>query len=272
MCGIFGVFRVNVTDKLNRELVMPIRELVSSLTVQSSIRGRDSSGICVVNDKNVTVFKDKVEGTFIGSALGFRNSLKAINGINTFYSVIGHTRLKTKGSFLNNMNNHPLICGDIVGVHNGMIANDDEVFKDLFGENDRLAEVDSEIIFALINKYIQEGKTLNESIKETSKSIFGSYSCAAINMKDIEKLVLFRNRGDLSIVKIPKMDLVIFASTYAIITKAIGDVKGITIDDTTTWVPISMNQGVIIELGKTYSHTIINLKHGPQNMDIWGWY
>lgn len=65
---------------------------------------------------------------------------------------VGHTRWATHGSPENLLNNHPIRHGQIVGVHNGVIRN----YRDILAETGRwddAAEVDSESIFAAVNKW-----------------------------------------------------------------------------------------------------------------------
>lgn len=70
---------------------------------------------------------------------------------------IGHVRLATHGTELNSVNNHPIVHGQIMGVHNGICYNYKEVLAQTGREHSK-AEVDSEAIFAAINKYgIREG-------------------------------------------------------------------------------------------------------------------
>lgn len=66
-------------------------------------------------------------------------------------AAILHTRMWTQGRPENNDNNHPIRSGNVVGVHNGGIWNDDSLW-DLLPEGSRQAEVDSEVIFALLDK------------------------------------------------------------------------------------------------------------------------
>lgn len=66
--------------------------------------------------------------------------------------LVCHVRWFTHGSPENNLNNHPIPHGRIVGVHNGVIRNYAEVLA-VTGREDGRTEVDSEAIFAAINKW-----------------------------------------------------------------------------------------------------------------------
>lgn len=78
-------------------------------------------------------------------------------------SGIVHTRAGTQGSEKDNNNNHPIVVprpngdGHIVGVHNGIIVNDAQVFRN-YPEAERIAEVDSEAIFQLLAIHGEPGK------------------------------------------------------------------------------------------------------------------
>jgi glucosamine 6-phosphate synthetase-like amidotransferase/phosphosugar isomerase protein len=63
-------------------------------------------------------------------------------------TAILHTRWATQGSPTVNDNNHPIPRGKIVLTHNGHIANDDQLFKQL--KVDRIGQVDSEAVAALL--------------------------------------------------------------------------------------------------------------------------
>jgi predicted glutamine amidotransferase len=65
---------------------------------------------------------------------------------------IGHVRHATHGPETVMVNNHPIIHGDWVGVHNGIVYNYREILKKT-GRQHKKAEVDSEAIFAAIDKY-----------------------------------------------------------------------------------------------------------------------
>jgi hypothetical protein len=65
---------------------------------------------------------------------------------------VGHVRFATHGSPKYHGNNHPLIHGSIVGVHNGVLS-DWEPILAATGREDDKTEVDSEAIFAAVNKW-----------------------------------------------------------------------------------------------------------------------
>jgi glucosamine--fructose-6-phosphate aminotransferase (isomerizing) len=64
--------------------------------------------------------------------------------------LLVHVRDYTKGHPSFSANNHPIRHGTVVGIHNGIIVNDDELFaRNGIGRADAEMTVDSEIIFAL---------------------------------------------------------------------------------------------------------------------------
>lgn len=65
---------------------------------------------------------------------------------------VGHTRWATHGSPQDNRNNHPVPHGNIIGVHNGVLRNHAKILA-VTGREDPKTEVDSEAIFAAINKW-----------------------------------------------------------------------------------------------------------------------
>src|SRR5919106_3569238 len=66
--------------------------------------------------------------------------------------VLVHVRDYTKGHPTIEANNHPIRHGAVVGVHNGIIANDEEIFAEFgFRRAEPAMTVDSEAIFALVD-------------------------------------------------------------------------------------------------------------------------
>jgi len=65
---------------------------------------------------------------------------------------VGHTRWATHGDPKNNANNHPILHGNVLGVHNGVLRNHESILAET-GRQDAASEVDSEAIFAAVNKW-----------------------------------------------------------------------------------------------------------------------
>ncbi|HET8653163.1 MAG TPA: hypothetical protein VFM13_11400, partial [Gaiellaceae bacterium] len=68
--------------------------------------------------------------------------------------VLLHVRDYTKGHPTIAANNHPVRHGHVVGVHNGIILNDEEIFaRHGFERQEPEMTVDTEAIFALVDEY-----------------------------------------------------------------------------------------------------------------------
>jgi len=133
MCGI-GAFQLREGDGDPRLLAQSLlRELV--------IRGRDASGVAWhADDKDESfIQKFNCDGVELAKYLDEHIGRTAIV----------HTRYATQGSPKDNDNNHPIDVNGVLGVHNGHINNDDELFKKVTGYK-RKGTVDSEAAFAYL--------------------------------------------------------------------------------------------------------------------------
>ena len=103
-------------------------------------------------------------------------------------NLLVHVRDFTKGHPSLEANNHPIRHGSVVGVHNGIIENDDELF-----EQHRIERahpemtVDSEIIFALAE--LARGRTA-----EALQKLYGSMATAWLD-EGRPELLLARGLG-----------------------------------------------------------------------------
>lgn len=156
MCGIAG-FSLHPAESCHPT------QLARAMLREIVHRGPDATGAAWVSPKTQDVFvqKDAV------SAHRFAPMLN-LEGART---CILHTRWATKGTVKNNLNNHPIDAHGIVGVHNGVIRNDDAVFDVLGSLAERYGEVDSEAIFALLNADVEMPITDRLTLLEGSAAI-----------------------------------------------------------------------------------------------------
>jgi glucosamine 6-phosphate synthetase-like amidotransferase/phosphosugar isomerase protein len=102
--------------------------------------------------------------------------------------VLVHVRDYTKGHPTIEANNHPVRHGAVVGIHNGIIVNDDEIFDRHGFKRDRPEmSVDTEAIFALAEALGSHGETLEE--------LRGSMAAAWVDAREDGVVYLARGVG-----------------------------------------------------------------------------
>jgi len=225
MCGIFGVL---TNEKRNFSLAH-LNSIIDELFILSESRGKEAAGIAVLTDGKIKIYKEGIIATsfiysksykhFISSAFNSASRDNNNTAITNTLAVIGHTRLATNGTQTNNDNNSPMVCGDLIGVHNGIIVNDKELWEAL-PSLQRISTVDSESFFALLNLFLKSGLSLIESTKIVFNKIEGSASIACIVPK-IDDVILATNTGSLYSCRNAKGNIYIFASESYILQRLI---------------------------------------------------
>lgn len=146
MCGLAGLLLC--PQPRSPEAWASIRDAFTRNLLSNEERGWHAAGVALVQrDGRLFLFKQPGPASHLVQTGGYRAVLDQLGPETT--AVLGHARAPTKGSPENNANNHPLLAGQVVGIHNGHIANDDELFARL--ALPREAEVDSEIIVRLLD-------------------------------------------------------------------------------------------------------------------------
>lgn len=229
MCGIFGIANCGPVTYAK---AAAFRRATRKLLEESQIRGGRASGLCVLTKKEAVMYKDGLPAVSLVQKPGYAAVIQNIKPNREFKIMIGHTRTPTKGSPKFNVNNHPIRANDIIGVHNGMIGNDDVLFNRYRKHINRRGEVDSEIIFRLLDYHISRGKSIARATQETHETISGSYACAFVNQKNPRYLTLFCDSfSDLVLYKYSNLGVIVFASTKNIIDAAL---KGDSMLDTSS--------------------------------------
>lgn len=267
MCGIFGAVHYG-EQMMTHFKIQQIHNVLENLTKYSEDRGRDAAGLCIISDK-AYIFKDHIKGSLFIKEPSFRSVMYEINRMQRFRCALGHARMETKGSYLINANNHPIIANKAIGVHNGVIVNDDLLFRAYDDDIEREGEVDSEIIFRLIDFHINSGSTIEQAVKKVCNEISGSYACAFVHLDYPNYLTLFNGSTypSIEVHDYGQSETLFFASTSAILKKATNDNTLFNSTMTTKRYDIPMKKGVRIsaDSGEIYCFDIdsnLEIAHG----------
>ncbi len=173
MCGIAGY-------SLSRSSGVDPTLAAQTLMAAISERGSDAAGYCFRGPGlQLKVHKRRA---------GASQLLDAISVPEGAAQVLVHVRDFTKGHPSCAANNHPVRHGSVVGVHNGIIRNDEEIFaRHGFKRATRGMTVDSEVIFALAEKERSRARALEE--------LYGSMATAWLDERDPDVLFLARGIG-----------------------------------------------------------------------------
>lgn len=159
MCGIVGYIGENKAKDI---LLTGLKNL--------EYRGYDSSGIAL-KDNNIKIIKS------VGKIKNLEDKLEN-EDVDNYKMGIAHTRWATHGE-ANLVNAHPHTVGKVTLVHNGIIENAKELKDELISEGVNFnSETDTEVIAALINKYLESD--VIKTISKVMEILKGSYALGII--------------------------------------------------------------------------------------------
>jgi len=142
--------------------------------------------------------------------------------LDSTFAVIGHARLVTNGTQLDDVNNQPVVKDGIIGIHNGIIVNVDNLWSK-YPELKRKYEIDTEVMLSLIKANDNNGNSSEYNISKAINEIFGTVATALFfNYKG--EFILSTNNGSLYILSNFK-DILVFASEKYILSELIKDNK-----------------------------------------------
>jgi glucosamine 6-phosphate synthetase-like amidotransferase/phosphosugar isomerase protein len=173
MCGIAGYSLVS-SSRLDRTLAAQV------LLAAIAERGADAVGYAFRGSGIPTgVHKERS---------GASQVLEDVSVPVEASQVLLHVRDYTKGHPRIEANNHPVRHGAVVGVHNGIIHNDDEIFaRRGFEREEPEMTVDSEAILALAEA--------EPGCAEALEELRGSMATAWVDERDPEVLYVARGVG-----------------------------------------------------------------------------
>jgi glucosamine--fructose-6-phosphate aminotransferase (isomerizing) len=191
MCGIAG-YSLNSDSDVDRTFT------AQALLAGIAERGADAVGYAFRSRGSVAVHKQRSGA----SAL-----LDRVSVADEATQLLVHVRDYTKGHPTIEANNHPVRHGSVVGIHNGIITNDEEVFaRHRFARSAPDMTVDSEAIFALAERFDSRIDGLEE--------LRGSMAAAWMDERRADVLFLARGAGRPLWVGYGERE-VLFASTEA---------------------------------------------------------
>lgn len=191
MCGIFGIVAAGEVGLTSSEL----HSISDTLMLLSESRGKESSGIALVAKDSISVLKCPIPASRLIRDKKYIELFRSKWMSQDPVAFIGHARLVTNGSMEVNANNQPVWKDGIVGVHNGIIVNDEELWKE-HQELCRETEVDTEVFFALLRSKINKKNDLGAAVGEVLGNIEGTVSSGLL-FDDIDALLLVTNNGSL---------------------------------------------------------------------------
>ncbi|NQX66784.1 glutamine--fructose-6-phosphate transaminase (isomerizing) [Paenibacillus alba] len=180
MCGIVGYIGNQDAKEI---LVKGLEKL--------EYRGYDSSGIALLNDSGLHVYKEQ------GRIAALR---EAIDEQEQATVGIGHTRWATHGK-PSRRNAHPHLSnsGRFTVVHNGVIENYEELRTQYLLGTPFASETDTEVIVQLLDKWVDSGLAVEEAFRQLLLEIKGSYAVALLDNQDLETIYVGKNKSPLLI-------------------------------------------------------------------------
>jgi len=157
-------------------------------------RGYDSSGIALLENGKLNIYKKKGKVTDLESELNGKQ-LPATIGI-------GHTRWATHGE-PNDVNAHPHYSNNrrLAIIHNGIIENYASIKQNLVGKGHKfLSDTDTEVLIHFIEDVQKEtGATLEEAVRLALKEVVGAYAIVVISLDHPGQLIAARKGSPLVI-------------------------------------------------------------------------
>ena len=203
MCCLFGMIDYNNNFSGKQK-----SKILSVLARECEARGTDATGVSYNSGGKLQIYKRPWPARHM--------RFRIPNGIPI---IMGHTRLTTQGNAKKNENNHPFAgnmpAGSFALAHNGVLYNDHWLRSSLKLPKTNV-ETDSYIAVQLIEKT----EALDfASLRYMAEEVEGSFCFTVLDTED--NLYFVKGDNPLCLYHYPRLGLYLYASTEAILTKAI---------------------------------------------------
>jgi asparagine synthetase B (glutamine-hydrolysing) len=215
MCGIFGVV-FGKDASIGAEFAGRVME---KLYHCSQTRGSEAAGLTVFNGDTIDVLKQAGSVERFLAAPKFHELMQRAKtlfernragGAAIGLAMTGHTRLVTNGFQSNEDNNQPVIANGTVGVHNGIIVNDADLWNK-FRSITRRSDVDTEVLVNILRKHFDEKNDIEWAVQQAYREIRGAASIAFL-FDRVDDLLLATNTGSLHYIQNERRTFFAFAS------------------------------------------------------------
>ena len=183
MCGIVGY--------IGPREAYPI--IITGLKRQE-YRGYDSTGVALINDDGLRVYKKKGKVAELEESL-LGKSLSAHIGI-------GHTRWATHGEPSDrNAHPHTSSSGKLAMIHNGIIENYGQLKQELLNKGYTFSsDTDTEVLLNFIEEIKKNNKcSLEEAIRIALKRVAGAYVILVLDVDNSDTIIAARKGSPLVI-------------------------------------------------------------------------
>ncbi len=196
-----------------------LRVTMTGALLANAARGRAATGLGVIQQSGQTlVHKLDIAADQFVETDAYHDLLDTVDDGTTV--ILGHTRLPTQGSPQNSHNNHPIEVGRVVGVHNGHITNDAELFDRW--ALPRTAQVDSEIIFQRLAALSPWDDGYLPLVTESLACLDGEFTFLAVDRRCPTRLLAFKHTNPLNVYYHREWGALIFSSSYLFLRRTFG--------------------------------------------------
>ncbi len=219
MCGIFGLIS-SPESKLDTRQFKTLMDYMFTL---SEARGKDASGLLLLNDAELTILKRPLRARQLLRTNEYRETVDVFAQKGRRHGetlgFMGHARMVTNGSEETHENNQPIIRREMCLLHNGIIVNDANLWTQ-FPEMERNYEVDTEAALSLIQRYRNAGQPIPEAFASTFAHLQGANSFAFVS-SDWDAILLATSNGSLYFSVSPNGQELVFSSERYILVRAL---------------------------------------------------
>ena len=258
MCGIFGLITRPGTRLARRHA----QQILAALYSGSESRGKESAGLhaWLPAAGRAWTLKAAIPATKLLQSSEYRRLLdQALDSAfsagkhspNHPLALLGHSRLVTNGAAALAANNQPVRWGGVTVIHNGIIVNVDDLWRrePLLR---RTAEVDTEVLAALLAKSVGAGQSPAAATVAAFQSIRGAASIAWVHDTEATA-VLATNTGDLYYYDRLDEGYIVFASERYILESTLRMVFGAS-GEPRTIVWLQPGSGLVIPFDQLSLH------------------